>query len=156
MLAQLKCLCEILAGPPEFAESGVVDAQRPVGHGKIRIKRNGALIVRQGCGGAFVVGRPSAKAERSQSFERRRSGLFQRNIKLLHGSQRFTEFVKQSAKKRRDAGEVAQLILRIANDPNPKLRYLIGTDAKIQVWLKRLLPWKSYERMVAKAVKIDV
>jgi NAD(P)-dependent dehydrogenase (short-subunit alcohol dehydrogenase family) len=71
-------------------------------------------------------------------------------------SQRFTEFVKQSAKKRRDAGEVAQLILRIANDPNPKLRYLIGTDAKIQVWLKRLLPWKSYERMVAKAVKIDV
>jgi NAD(P)-dependent dehydrogenase (short-subunit alcohol dehydrogenase family) len=71
-------------------------------------------------------------------------------------SQRFTEFVKQSAKKRRDAGEVARLILRIANDPNPKLRYLIGTDAKIQVWLKRLLPWKSYERMVAKAVKIDV
>jgi len=51
---------------------------------------------------------------------------------------------------------VARLILRIANDPNPKLRYLIGTDAKIQVWLKRLLPWKSYERMVAKAVKIDV
>jgi NAD(P)-dependent dehydrogenase (short-subunit alcohol dehydrogenase family) len=71
-------------------------------------------------------------------------------------SQRFTEFVRQGAKKRRDAGEVARLILRIANDPNPKLRYLIGTDAKIQVWLKRLLPWKSYERMVAKAVKIDV
>jgi len=70
-------------------------------------------------------------------------------------SQRFTEFVKQSAKNRRDAREIAQLILRIANDPNPKLRYLIGTDAKIQVWLRRILPWKNYERMIAKAVKID-
>jgi NAD(P)-dependent dehydrogenase (short-subunit alcohol dehydrogenase family) len=71
-------------------------------------------------------------------------------------SQRFTEFVKGSATKRRDAREVAQLILRIANDPNPKLRYLIGPDAKMQVWLKRLLPWKTYERMVAKFVKIDL
>ena len=70
-------------------------------------------------------------------------------------SQRFTEFVKQSAKHRRDASEVARLILRIAKDPNPKLRYLIGTDAKMQVWLKRLMPWRRYERMVAKFVKID-
>jgi NAD(P)-dependent dehydrogenase (short-subunit alcohol dehydrogenase family) len=71
-------------------------------------------------------------------------------------SQRFTEFVKQGAKRRRDAREVAQLILRIANNPNPKLRYLIGTDAKMQVWLKRLMPWRRYERMVARFVKIDV
>jgi NAD(P)-dependent dehydrogenase (short-subunit alcohol dehydrogenase family) len=70
-------------------------------------------------------------------------------------SQRFTEFVKGSAKNRRDAREVAQLILRIANNPNPKLRYLIGRDAKMQVWLKRLMPWRRYERMVAKFVKID-
>ena len=70
-------------------------------------------------------------------------------------SERFVEFVKATSKNRRDAREVAQLILRIANDPNPKLRYLIGTDAKIQVWLKRLLPWRRYERMVAKFVKID-
>lgn len=71
-------------------------------------------------------------------------------------SQRFAEFVKSSAKNRRDARDVARLIVRIANNPNPKLRYLIGTDAKIQVWLKRLLPWRAYERMVAKAVKIDL
>lgn len=71
-------------------------------------------------------------------------------------SQRFTEFVKNNSKNRRDAREVGQLILRIANNPNPKLRYLIGPDAKMQVWLKRLLPWKTYERMVAKFVKIDV
>src|SRR5271166_2114340 len=71
-------------------------------------------------------------------------------------SERFVEFIKQSAKHRRDAREVAQLILRIANTPNPRLRYIIGADAKMQVWLKRLLPWKTYERMIAKAVKIDL
>ncbi len=71
-------------------------------------------------------------------------------------SQRFTEWVKGSAKGRGDAREVAQLILSIANNPNPKLRYLIGGDAKMQIWLKRVLPWRRYERMVAKFVKIDL
>lgn len=71
-------------------------------------------------------------------------------------SQRFAEFVKGNSKNRRDAREVARLILRIANDPNPKLRYLIGGDAKMQVWLRRLMPWRRYERMVAKFVKIDL
>jgi NAD(P)-dependent dehydrogenase (short-subunit alcohol dehydrogenase family) len=70
-------------------------------------------------------------------------------------SQRFAEFIKNSARHRRDAREVAKLIVRIARDPNPKLRYLIGTDAKVQVWLKRIVPWRKYERMIAKAVKID-
>ncbi len=70
-------------------------------------------------------------------------------------SQRFAEFVKSSAKHRRDAREVAKLIVCVARDPNPKLRYLIGGDAKLQIWLKRILPWRKYERMIAKAVKID-
>jgi NAD(P)-dependent dehydrogenase (short-subunit alcohol dehydrogenase family) len=93
--------------------------------------------------------------------------IWTRNVKVAEGaldpnspnrerSQRFTEFVKNNAKNRRDAREVAQLILRIANNPDPKLRYLIGTDAKMQVWLKRLMPWRNYERMVAKFVKIDL
>jgi len=71
-------------------------------------------------------------------------------------SQRFTEWIKGTAQRRRDAREVARLILRVANDPNPKLRYLIGGDAKMQVWMRRLLPWHRYERMVAKFVKIDL
>jgi NAD(P)-dependent dehydrogenase (short-subunit alcohol dehydrogenase family) len=70
-------------------------------------------------------------------------------------SRRFAEFIKQSAKQRKDAREVARLIVRIAQDPHPKLRYLIGGDAKAQVWLKRIVPWRRYERLVAKAVKID-
>jgi NAD(P)-dependent dehydrogenase (short-subunit alcohol dehydrogenase family) len=70
-------------------------------------------------------------------------------------SQRFAEFVKKSANHRRDPRDVAKLIVRIAQDPNPKLRYLIGSDAKLQVWLKRIVPWRKYERIIAKAVKID-
>lgn len=92
--------------------------------------------------------------------------IWERNVVIAKGSldpaspnkersQRFAEFVKKNAKHRRDAREVAQLMVRIARDPNPKLRYLIGADAKIQVWLKRLAPWRRYERMVAKMVKID-
>jgi hypothetical protein len=63
--------------------------------------------------------------------------------------------VKGSAKNRRDAREVAKLIVRVARNPNPKLRYLIRRDATIQVWLKRIVSWRRYERIVAKAVKID-
>jgi NAD(P)-dependent dehydrogenase (short-subunit alcohol dehydrogenase family) len=92
--------------------------------------------------------------------------IWTRNVKLAAGaldpaspnkerSQRFSEFVKKSAKNRRDAREVAKLIVRIARDPNPKLRYLIGGDARMQVWLKRIVPWRIYERMIAKALKID-
>src|SRR5208337_2704382 len=93
--------------------------------------------------------------------------IWERNVVIAKGSldpaspnkersQRFAEFVKNSAKHRGDAREVAQLIVRIANDPNPRLRYLIGADAKLQVWLKRLVPWRRYERIVAKTVKIDL
>ena len=92
--------------------------------------------------------------------------IWERNVVIAKGaldpaspnkerSQRFTEFVKNSAKQRKDAREVAQLIVSIAQNPNPKLRYLIGGDAKLQVWLKRIVPWRRYERIVAKVVKID-
>ncbi len=67
--------------------------------------------------------------------------IWERNVKIgekaldpsspnKERSQRFSEFVKSSATHRRDAREVAQLIVRIANDPNPKLRYLIGTSTR--------------------------
>jgi NAD(P)-dependent dehydrogenase (short-subunit alcohol dehydrogenase family) len=50
---------------------------------------------------------------------------------------------------------VAQLIVSIAQNPNPKLRYLVGRDAKIQLALKRILPWKWHEKVVANFLKID-
>ena len=50
---------------------------------------------------------------------------------------------------------VAQLIVAIAQNPNPKLRYLVGRDAKLQLALKRILPWKWHEKVVANFLKID-
>ena len=63
--------------------------------------------------------------------------------------------MKSRASKRRDAREVARLIVRVAKDPNPKLRYLIGPDARLQMWFRALAPWRNYERVMAKVTRID-
>ncbi len=70
-----------------------------------------------------------------------------------HRSLRMREAVRNIQK--RDPIAVARLIARIAQDPNPTLRYLIGPDAHIQLWMKRLLPWKWHEKLMAKALKLD-
>jgi NAD(P)-dependent dehydrogenase (short-subunit alcohol dehydrogenase family) len=57
---------------------------------------------------------------------------------------------------KRDPIEVARRIASIAQDPNPKLRYLVGGDAKMQLTLKRILPWKWHEKVVANFLKLDV
>jgi len=67
--------------------------------------------------------------------------------------ERFAAMVKKLHKP--DAIVVARLIARIAANPNPKLRYRIGFDAHLQRWLRALLPWRIYEKMVAKAVRIN-
>jgi NAD(P)-dependent dehydrogenase (short-subunit alcohol dehydrogenase family) len=69
-------------------------------------------------------------------------------------SRRFANVVKTKIKKA-DPMEVAHLIVRIATDPNPKLRYLIGRDAKWRYWGRRILPWKRYERLIEKGSAID-
>jgi hypothetical protein len=56
---------------------------------------------------------------------------------------------------KRDAIAVARKIVSIARDPNPKLRYVIGRDAKIQLALKRILPWKWHEKIVANYLKLE-
>lgn len=68
-------------------------------------------------------------------------------------SLRMREQVKKIPKA--DPIAVARAIVAIAQDPNPKLRYLVGRDAKIQLALKRILPWKWHERVVANFLKID-
>ena len=66
---------------------------------------------------------------------------------------RFTEVVRTKVHKR-DARVVAALIARIAEDPNPKLRYRIGPDAHVHFWLRAILPWKVYERLIERAMRI--
>jgi len=93
--------------------------------------------------------------------------IWTRNVTIAKGAldpnspnrergRRFVEFIKSRAKHHGDPIVVARLILRVANSPNPKLRYMIGKDAKLHLWMQRLVPWRRYERMVAKMVKIDV
>jgi len=54
-----------------------------------------------------------------------------------------------------DPIKVARVIAAVARDPNPRLRYLVGRDARLQLWLKRLLPWKWHEKVVARFLKVD-
>jgi len=68
-------------------------------------------------------------------------------------SLRMREVIKKIPKA--DPIAVARLIAAIAQDPNPKLRYLVGRDAKIQLAMKRILPWKWHEKMIANFLKID-
>jgi NAD(P)-dependent dehydrogenase (short-subunit alcohol dehydrogenase family) len=56
---------------------------------------------------------------------------------------------------KRDPIEVARLIASVAQDPNPKLRYLVGNDAKMQLALIRILPWKWFEKLIANFLKLD-
>ena len=54
-----------------------------------------------------------------------------------------------------DPQRVADLIARIADDPNPRLRYMIGRDAFLRWWLCNLLPWKWYEKLVLRKVGLE-
>jgi NAD(P)-dependent dehydrogenase (short-subunit alcohol dehydrogenase family) len=69
-------------------------------------------------------------------------------------SRRFVEFIRGKTKKK-DARVIAHLIVRIANNPNPRLRYMIGTDARLAYMLKRMLPWKSFEKLILNRMGID-
>ena len=69
-------------------------------------------------------------------------------------SRRYVDGVKQSHRELPDPIEVARLIVRIAQNPNPKLRYRSGRDAKMGYFMRALLPWNIWERMVEKRTKI--
>jgi short-subunit dehydrogenase len=69
-------------------------------------------------------------------------------------SRRYVENVKESQREIPDPVEVARLITRIAQNPNPRLRYRAGRDAKIGYFMRALLPWSVWEGMVEKRTKI--
>ncbi len=95
------------------------------------------------------------------SFE---SDIWTRNVQIgervfspdspnLQRTKRFAEVVKAVPKG--DATKVARLIASVADNPNPRLRYVVGFDAHLQQWLRAITPWKWYERLVSKALKLD-
>jgi NAD(P)-dependent dehydrogenase (short-subunit alcohol dehydrogenase family) len=69
-------------------------------------------------------------------------------------AQRFSNVVRTKLKKG-DARVVAKLIRQVAQNENPNLRYLVGKDAHVRFWTKRIMPWKWYEKAVSKVTQID-
>jgi len=93
-----------------------------------------------------------------------RTDIWDRNVLISEGAQSpdspnrersrsFADGVKKNTPMG-DAGDVAKLIVRIAQNPHPKLRYRIGRDANIGYWLRRVLPWSAWEKMVGKRTRI--
>jgi NAD(P)-dependent dehydrogenase (short-subunit alcohol dehydrogenase family) len=81
--------------------------------------------------GSFQTGIWTRGAVMGERSTKESSPNFQRSLRMR-------DRVQKIAKA--DPIEVARLIAAIAQDPNPKLRYLVGRDAKIQLALKRILP----------------
>ena len=96
--------------------------------------------------GAFDTGIWTKNAIMGKEAVKNTSPNFQRGLKMRDVVQKIPKA---------DPIAVARVIVAIAQDPNPKLRYLVGRDAKMQLAMKRLLPWKWWEKVIANFVKID-
>jgi NAD(P)-dependent dehydrogenase (short-subunit alcohol dehydrogenase family) len=96
--------------------------------------------------GAFDTGVWTSGAVMGQEAKRNTSPNFQRSLRMR-------EAITKLPKANPIA--VARTIVAIAQTPNPKLRYLVGRDAKMQLAMKRILPWKWYEKIIANYLRID-
>jgi|SRR5579862_4200135 len=96
--------------------------------------------------GAFETGIWTRGAVMGEQATKPTSLNFQRSLRMRDRVQKIPKA---------DPVTVARLIAQIAQDPNPKLRYLVGKDAKIQLAMKRILPWKWYEKIVANFLKLE-
>jgi NAD(P)-dependent dehydrogenase (short-subunit alcohol dehydrogenase family) len=96
--------------------------------------------------GAFDTGIWTQGARMGEEATKSSSPNFQRSLRMR-------EVVKKIPKANPIA--VARAVVAIAQNPNPKLRYLVGRDARIQLAMKRILPWKNYEKMIANFLKVD-
>ena len=96
--------------------------------------------------GAFATGIWTRGAQMGEDATKPTSPNFQRSLRMREAIQKLPKA---------DPIAVARAIVAIAQNPHPKLRYLLGRDARIQLALKRVLPWKTYEKIIANFVKID-
>jgi NAD(P)-dependent dehydrogenase (short-subunit alcohol dehydrogenase family) len=96
--------------------------------------------------GAFDTGVWTQGARMAEEAKKDTSPNFRRSLRMREVMQKIPKA---------DPIAVARAIVAIAHNPNPKLRYLIGRDAKIQLALKRIMPWRAYEKVIANFVKLD-
>ncbi|HYM77178.1 MAG TPA: SDR family oxidoreductase [Candidatus Dormibacteraeota bacterium] len=96
--------------------------------------------------GAFATDIWTRGAVMGQEATKQTSPNFQRSLRMRSAIEKLPKA---------DPIAVARVIVEVAQNPNPKLRYLVGRDAKIQLAMKRLLPWKWWEKMIANFLKLD-
>lgn len=61
----------------------------------------------------------------------------------------------ERGQKRPDPQIVANAIASVLENPRPKLRYVVGKDAKMGLLLRRTLPWNAFERIILKSTGTD-
>lgn len=96
--------------------------------------------------GAFATDIWTRGARMGEQATKESSPNFQRSLRMRSTIEKIPKA---------DPIAVARLIVKVAQDPNPKLRYLVGRDARIQLGMKRILPWKMWEKMIVNFLKID-
>ena len=63
--------------------------------------------------------------------------------------------IEQGAKNRANPQIVADVIARVLETPHPKLRYVVGKDARMALMMRRILPAGIFERMLVKMSGMD-
>lgn len=92
------------------------------------------------------------------SFE---TDIWTRNAKLTAGLQdpasanasrvpAWRSRIEQSAKDRANPQVVADVIAHVLETPRPRLRYVVGKDARMALLMRRILPASLFERMFVK------
>ncbi len=87
--------------------------------------------------------------------------IWTRNAKLTAGLQDPTsanasrvpawrDRIEQGAKDRANPQLVADVIARVLESPRPKLRYVVGNDARMALRLRRILPAGIFEKIIVK------
>jgi len=61
----------------------------------------------------------------------------------------------QGERKKADPKPVIDCIVAVLENPRPKLRYVVGKDAKMGLLLRSLLPWPLFERVIRKNTGLE-
>jgi NAD(P)-dependent dehydrogenase (short-subunit alcohol dehydrogenase family) len=68
---------------------------------------------------------------------------------------RWQKRIEASAKSRANPQKVADLIAHILETREPRLRYVIGTDARMALLMRRVLPAGLFEALMVKLSGLD-
>jgi NAD(P)-dependent dehydrogenase (short-subunit alcohol dehydrogenase family) len=74
----------------------------------------------------------------------------------LYGAQlaRYGEVLQETAESGIHPEKVAEVVERAISSPNPKTRYLVGTDAKVAARISAALPDKTLDRLLRRQLKM--